>query len=64
MFYKKVETYSFTLPGEYYDYLRFKERLIELGTPFIEEGGSIRQTIIVTTSGRFVMDEGEMKQWT
>lgn len=61
MYYKKVETYSFTLPREYEAYVQFKEDLKEAGIRFTETGGSINQIITITTGGRFTMED---KQWT
>ena len=57
MYYKKVETYSFSMPREYKAYLAFKQKLRDLGTTFTDEGGSMFQELTVRTNGRFEVDE-------
>ena len=57
MYYKKVETYSFSMPREYKAYLAFKQKLRDLGTTFTDEGGSMFQELTVRTSGRFEVDD-------
>lgn len=57
MYYKKVETYSFSMPREYKAYLAFKQKLKDLGTNFTDEGGNIFQEITVREGGRFEIDE-------
>ena len=52
MYYKKKETYTFSLPREHQIYLDFKERLKESGVSFLEEGGGNAQTITITVSSR------------
>jgi len=53
MFYKKIETYQFSVPSEFKAYLEFKNELSEAGVTYTEEGGSIFQTIKIVTAGRF-----------
>lgn len=61
MYYKKVETYSFSMPREHKAYLAFKQKLKDLGTTFTDEGGNMFQEIVVRTGGRFeVNDEGDI----
>ena len=57
MYYKKVETYSFSMPKEYKAYLAFKQKLKDLGQTFTDEGGNIFQEITVRSGGRFEVDE-------
>ena len=57
MYYKKVETYSFSMPREYKAYLAFKQKLRDLGTTFTDEGGTMFQEISVREHGRFEIDE-------
>ena len=57
MFYKKVETYQFAVPQEFKAYLDFKADLAASGVRFTEDGGSHFQTITITTTGDFDMDE-------
>ena len=52
MYYKKKETYTFSLPREHQIYLDFKKRLKESGAQFLEEGGGSVQTITITVSSR------------
>lgn len=40
MYYKKVETYSFSVPSEYTWYCDFKRQLEESGVKFVESGGN------------------------
>lgn len=53
MYYKKVETYQFSVPQEFKAYLEFKADLQVSGVRFLEEGGSRFQTITITTTGTF-----------
>lgn len=53
MYYKKVETYQFSVPQEFKAYLEFKADLQASGVRFIEDGGSHFQTITITTTGTF-----------
>ena len=57
MYYKKVETYSFSMPREYKAYLAFKQKLKDLGTHFTDEGGTMFQELTIRESGRFEIDE-------
>lgn len=57
MYYKKVESYSFSMPREYKAYLAFKQKLKDLGTNFTDEGGTMFQEITVREGGRFEIDE-------
>lgn len=57
MYYKKVETYSFSMPREYKAYLAFKQKLKDLGATFTDEGGNIFQEISVRENGRFEIDD-------
>ena len=57
MYYKKVETYSFSMPREYKAYLAFKQKLKDLGASFTDEGGNIFQEISVRENGRFEIDD-------
>lgn len=57
MYYKKVETYSFSMPREYKAYLAFKQKLKDLGKTFTDEGGNIFQEITVREGGRFEIDD-------
>lgn len=57
MYYKKVETYSFSMPREYKAYLAFKQKLKDLGANFTDEGGNIFQEISVRENGRFEIDD-------
>ena len=57
MYYKKVETYSFSMPREFKAYLAFKQKLRDLGQTFTDEGGNIFQEITVRANGRFEVDE-------
>lgn len=57
MYYKKTETYSFSMPREYKAYLAFKQKLKDLGTTFTDEGGSVFQEVTVRTNGRFEIDD-------
>lgn len=57
MYYKKVETYSFSMPREYKAYLAFKQKLRDLGCTFTDEGGTMFQELTVRTGGRFEVDE-------
>lgn len=57
MYYKKVETYSFSMPREYKAYLAFKQKLKDLGTTFTDEGGSVFQEVTVRANGRFEIDD-------
>lgn len=51
MFYKKVETYHFTVPQEFNAYLDFRNDLKASGVKFTEEGGSHFQTVTIVTTG-------------
>lgn len=53
MFYKKVETYQFSVPQEFKAFLDFKADLAASGVRFTEDGGSHFQTITITTTGNF-----------
>lgn len=53
MYYKKVETYQFTMPREYKACLDFKAELKASGIPFIEDGGNMYQTITIVVKGTF-----------
>ena len=53
MFYKKEETYQFSVPQEFKAYLDFKADLQSSGIRFTEEGGSHYQTIKTITTGNF-----------
>ena len=53
MYYTKVETYQFDIPREYRAYLDFKDELRASGIKFLEDGGSIHQTITIHTNGTF-----------
>lgn len=53
MYYKKVETYQFTVPKEFKAYLEFKADLKDSGIKFTDEGGSHYQTITIVTNGTF-----------
>lgn len=53
MFYKKEETYQFSVPQEFKAYLDFKNDLIASGVTFTEDGGSHYQTITLVTTGNF-----------
>lgn len=53
MFYKKEETYQFSVPQEFKAYLGFKADLTASGVRFTEEGGSHYQTIKLVTTGNF-----------
>ncbi len=53
MYYKKVETYQFSVPREYKEYLEFRDELKEAGIKFSEEGGNMFQTITIRTTGDF-----------
>ncbi len=53
MYYKKVETYQFSVPNEFRAYLEFKADLQASGIKFTEEGGSHFQTITIITNGVF-----------
>ena len=57
MYYKKVETYSFSMPREYKAYLAFKQKLKDLGTNFTDEGGHVFQEVTVREGGRFEIDD-------
>ena len=57
MYYKKKEEYSFSMPKEYKAYLAFRDRLKEMKTPYIEEGGNTMATISIITRGDFVVDD-------
>ena len=57
MYYKKVETYSFSMPREYKAYLAFKQKLKDLGTNFTDEGGTMFQELSVRSGGRFEIDD-------
>lgn len=57
MFYKKKEDYRFSMPGEYYAYLAFKDRLKAMGIKYLEEGGNAEGTISITTRGSFDVDD-------
>lgn len=57
MYYKKVETYSFSMPREHKACLAFKQKLKDLGTTFTDEGGNMFQDIVVRTGGRFEIDD-------
>ena len=62
MYYKRKETYSFTLPKEYKAYLAFKEKLNDADVTFLDEGGSLNQIITITTNARIdIDDEGNFK---
>ena len=60
MYYKKEEQYSFSLPREQEEYLRFKESLKKANVAFTEKGGSVSQIITITTSRRFNSNEQSM----
>lgn len=53
MFYKKEETYQFSVPQEFKAYLDFKADLQSSGVRFTEDGGSHYQTITLVTTGNF-----------
>lgn len=53
MFYKKVETYQFSVPQEFKAYLDFKADLKDSGIKFTDEGGSHFQTVTIVTRGTF-----------
>lgn len=53
MYYKKVETYQFSVPQEFKAYLDFKGDLQASGVRFTEEGGSHFQTVTIVTTGTF-----------
>lgn len=57
MYYKKEESYTFSLPREYEVFLAFKEKLKEMGISYLETGGAVTQTIKTVEHGRFEMDE-------
>lgn len=57
MYYKKVETYSFSVPREFKAYLAFKQNLKDAGISFVDEGGNMHQVVTVNTHGRFNVDE-------
>ena len=57
MYYKKVETYSFSMPREYKAYLAFKQKLKDLGTNFTDEGGTMFQELTNREGGRFEIDD-------
>lgn len=57
MFYKKTESYRFSMPREYKAYLAFKDRLKEIGVKYVEEGGHMEGTISVITRGNFDVDD-------
>ena len=65
MYYKKKEEYSFSMPKEYKAYLAFKDRLKEIGTPYVEEGGNTIATISVIVRGTFdIDDKGEISNFS
>ncbi len=53
MFYKKEESYQFSVPKEFKAYLDFKAELKASGIKFLEDGGSHFQTIKIVTTGNF-----------
>lgn len=53
MYYKKEETYQFSVPQEFKAYLEFKADLQASGIKFLEDGGSHFQTIKIVTTGNF-----------
>ena len=57
MFYKRTESYRFSMPGEYKAYIAFKDRLKEMGVKFLEEGGHAEGTLSVVTRGNFDVDD-------
>ena len=57
MFYKKTESYSFSCPREFKAYLAFKDELKASGVKFVDEGGSMMQTISIVTNGHFDVDD-------
>lgn len=57
MFYKKTESYRFSMPREYKAYLAFKDRLKEMGIKYIEEGGHTEGTISTIIRGTFDVDD-------
>lgn len=57
MYYKKVETYSFSMPREYKAYLAFKQKLKNLGATYTDEGGTMFQELTIREGGRFEIDD-------
>ena len=57
MYYKKVETYSFSMPREHKAYLAFKQKLKDLGQTFTDEGGTMFQELTIREGGRFEIDD-------
>lgn len=57
MYYKKTETYSFSMPREYKAYLAFKQKLKDIGANFTDEGGTMFQEISIRDNGRFEIDD-------
>lgn len=60
MFYSKKEEYNFAFPQEYKAYLEFKHQLHDAGIRFVEEGGSSRQSILISTAGTFDVKDGQI----
>lgn len=57
MYYKKVETYSFTVPREYTWYCEYKQQLMDAGIHFVESGGNSMLEIQVVERARFNRDD-------
>ena len=57
MYYKKEEIYTFSVPRELEALVAFKERLKEMGVPFLETGGAMTQSIKTVEHGKFDIDE-------
>lgn len=57
MFYKKTETYKFSMPKEYDACLAFKERLKRIGIIFSETSCGFEVTISTKVSAYFDIDE-------
>lgn len=58
MYYKKTETYSFSVPKEYSWYCEYKQQLQDAGVRFTESGGNSMIEIQVVERARFKRDDG------
>ena len=59
MHYHKKETYSFAVPGEYKDYLDFKQKLDDAGISyFAHSSGTLAEVVEIHERGCFDIKDG------